>query len=60
MRNHALVFGLASIGISLVLLVALLFLARHFAEDTFTVFAVVMIVTFLLVNTVYALWENRR
>jgi len=59
-RRHAISFGVASIGVSLVILIALLLLARHFAADTFTIFTIALIVTFLVANTGYAVWENRR
>ena len=59
-RNNALSLGIVSIVASLILLVALLFVARRIAPELFLVFAIALVTAFLLANVCYAIWENRR
>ena len=58
-RGNAFLLGVVSIGASLILLSVLLLVVRYVAPELFVVFAVALVVTFLVANTGYAVWENR-
>ena len=59
-RRYAIPLGMLGIGASFILLLALLLIAWRVAPETFVVFAIALVMTFLIANTWYALWEMRR
>jgi len=59
-RHYAVPSGIASIGASFILLLVLLLIAWRVAPEVFLVFAIALVLTFLIANTWYAVRENRR
>jgi hypothetical protein len=59
-RQQSIPIGLLFVFISMVLLVALLFVASRVAPDTFLVFGLSVVITFLAATVVLVFWEFRQ
>jgi len=60
MRRHSVSTGLLGIMVSFVVLTVLLLIASRIASETFLVFAIALVLAFLVATTWFVIRENRR